>query len=339
MVTRLLKSCGLILGPDAQLVGPDAGNIDGHFEHMGFVKINDAILSHFGGSGASPPLLRAGWEVEPEIAEYAREAKLLVESFRGYPLWGWKDPRTTLLLPFWKKIVPQLRYVICVRSPLEVARSLWARDRIPVEQGAFLWNRYITAAIRNTDGGPRIFTFYDDFFREPLREIERLVDFCGLGLPADPTTIVDTVSTPLRHHVSTLMDLLAEEKVLIEHKLFYLSLRALSLVPLSGNQDVEMTSAACGKLAALIDELHSEHKLIELRSALAERDLALKRLVEENRSLTVSLDSIARSLTWQLSKKLEIFKERVLPGNTRLRKLYDRLLIRMKKLSFLRPPA
>ena len=51
MVTRLLKSCGLILGPDAQLVGPDAGNIDGHFEHMGFVKINDAILSTLAGLG------------------------------------------------------------------------------------------------------------------------------------------------------------------------------------------------------------------------------------------------------------------------------------------------
>jgi len=339
MVARLLKSSGLMLGSDTQLIGADAGNIDGHFEHVGFVKINNAILSHFGGSGASPPLLKTGWEMEPEIAGLVREAKLLVQGFQGYPLWGWKDPRTTLLLPFWKKIIPQLRYIICVRSPLEVARSLWSRDHIPVEQGAFLWNRYMTAAIRDTEDGRRIFSFYEDFFREPLCETERLVHFCGLELSADPTTIIESVSTLLRHHVSTPMDLLAEEKILLEHKLFYLSLRAACLVRLSDDQSVEMVSAACGKLMALIDELHNQHKLIELSSALAERDIAVRRLVEENRSLTVSLDSIARSLTWQLSQKLDKFKDRILPNNTYMRKLYDRFLSWIKNGSFLHPPA
>jgi hypothetical protein len=339
MVARLLKSCGLILGPDTELVGPDAGNVDGHFEHRQFVKINEAILSHFGGSGASPPTLKIGWEMEPGITELVSEAKLLVESFRGYPIWGWKDPRTTLLLPFWKQIVPQLRYIICVRSPLEVARSLWARDRMPVEQGALLWNRYITAAIRHTDGSPRIFTFYEDFFHEPLPEIGHLVDFCGLPLPPDQPTVVDMISKPLRHHVSTTMELMAEEKVLPEYKLFYLSLRAVSVAGSSVDQEKNVISAACGEVAALIDEFHSQNELTKLQSALAARELAMKFLIEENRSLKVSLDSFAQSLTWQLSKKFEKLKERLLPADSSMRKIYDQVLIRIKKSSFLRPPA
>jgi len=194
-------------------------------------------------------------------------------------------------------------------------------------------------AIRDTNGDSRIFTFYEDFFCEPRREIERLVDFCGLSLPPHPDAIVESVSNLLRHHVARSMDLLTEEKMLLENKFSYLSLRALTLVGFRDGEGTEMTSAACGKLAALIDDLHSQNKMTQLQSALAERDLVLRRLVEENRSLKVSLDSFARSLTWQLYKKLEKIKDRFLPSNTGRRKIYDQFLMRIKKSNLSYPSA
>src|SRR5262245_13691335 len=108
MVTHLLKLCGLALGADAKLIGSDVGNVEGHFEHIDFLKINEAILAYFGGSGANPPSLKMGWEAENEIAQLAGQARVLVDSFSDYTHWGWKDPRTTLLLPFWKKIIPNM---------------------------------------------------------------------------------------------------------------------------------------------------------------------------------------------------------------------------------------
>ena len=38
--------------------------------------------------------------------------------------WGWQDPRTSLILPFWLACVPDLKIVVCLRNPLEVAVSL-----------------------------------------------------------------------------------------------------------------------------------------------------------------------------------------------------------------------
>ena len=50
MVARLLQQCDLYLGPEYQLLGPDSANPEGHFEHTGFLKIDDALLRYFGGS-------------------------------------------------------------------------------------------------------------------------------------------------------------------------------------------------------------------------------------------------------------------------------------------------
>ncbi len=38
--------------------------------------------------------------------------------------WGWKDPRTTLLLDFWEALIPTARYVLVYRFPWDVADSI-----------------------------------------------------------------------------------------------------------------------------------------------------------------------------------------------------------------------
>ena len=55
MVTRLLNLCGLDLGAEQDLLGPDRGNPLGHFEHKGFKGLDESLLAHFGGSTDNPP--------------------------------------------------------------------------------------------------------------------------------------------------------------------------------------------------------------------------------------------------------------------------------------------
>ena len=46
--------------------------------------------------------------------------------------WLWKDPRTTLLLPFWRRALRFDPVVVGIfRDPVEVAGSLAARDGFP----------------------------------------------------------------------------------------------------------------------------------------------------------------------------------------------------------------
>ena len=166
MIAQLLHQLGLYLGPDSQLLGATSANTDGHFEHKGFLRINRALLEHFQGSWESPPRCDTGWQGDTALEQLRADARVLVDELSARPPWGWKEPRTTVLLPFWKSLVPGLRFVICVRSPLDVAKSLAKRNGIPVQQGMFLWHRYTRAALEDSEGSPRLIVHYEDFFME-----------------------------------------------------------------------------------------------------------------------------------------------------------------------------
>jgi len=275
MVARFLKLCGLDLGPTKDLLGADSGNALGHFEHAGFHRIDEALLAHFGGSWDNPPELKPGWERDSSLVHLAEEAKRLIGRFAESALWGWKEPRSTLLLPFWKSFIPGLRFVICVRSPLDVARSLEKRDGISIGAGVYLWNWYLQAAIHDTESCPRTFTFYEDFFKDPIAEITRVAEFCGLSAGNDVLHLREMVSQELRHHASDTTELFDAELIPAQYKLFYLGLRAFACqgFALAGPTPYESSSNAdlIGRLLRLLTELGEQERVAKLQRALAKK--------------------------------------------------------------------
>jgi hypothetical protein len=147
-----------------------------------------------------------------------------VTSLAGSLPWGWKEPRTTLLLPFWQELVPDLRYVICIRNPIEVAHSLARRNGFAPPRAIDLWMRYTSAALAYTRGRPRIFTFYGDYFGNASREIACLARFCGLT-PTRFSTATQLLSAGLRHHVSGVHELFRHPEIPWAAKLLYYRLR------------------------------------------------------------------------------------------------------------------
>jgi hypothetical protein len=227
ITARLLNVLGLDLGPSDSLMGPSPSNPTGHFEHLGFLEINEALLRRFGGSWDNPPALPPGWQQDSVVQGLARQAAKLTEvmSVNGRS-WGWKEPRTTVLLPFWRTIIPRLRYVICIRNPLEVANSLVQRDGMTVAAACALWRRYMQAALEHTAGQPRTLIFYRDFFRNPLRELNRLAEFCGLEKLEHPERLAGILADELRHQRRGAAALLVHRFVPLDCKLLYLGLRA-----------------------------------------------------------------------------------------------------------------
>ena len=55
MLTRLLQTCGLYLGPEDELMPAQADNPDGFWEHLEFVALNDELLNALGGAWDLPP--------------------------------------------------------------------------------------------------------------------------------------------------------------------------------------------------------------------------------------------------------------------------------------------
>ena len=178
---RTLNLLGVYLGPESELLpGPDASNPKGFWEQDKLKRLNNAILRSMGGRVHEPPPLPLGWQDEPVLDELKERARELVrQRFTGSPLWGWKDPRNCLTLPFWQELLPEMSYVICIRNPLDVAASLAKRGGLPTEKSLLLWSRYVSSSIAHTAGGDRIFVFFEDFFEDWEVQLVRLARFIG----------------------------------------------------------------------------------------------------------------------------------------------------------------
>ena len=197
MVTRLLHGCGLYLGPKDALMPPQADNPDGFWEHLGFVALNDELLNALGGAWDLPP--KANENLSDDRLDPLRmKARLLIEGFQSGQIWGWKDPRNSLTLPFWEDLLPGLKTLIIVRNPLEVAYSMGKRNGTSYAFGLRLWEIYNRRLIEAASGHERLVTHYNLFFENPEKELQRIANF--LGLPdAKIHGAAELVATKRRH--------------------------------------------------------------------------------------------------------------------------------------------
>ena len=217
-VARVLNLLGLYLGAEGDLIPPQADNPTGFWEHAGLVDVNERVLARIGSrNGHRWPVWRdastldTGWESSTALRPIAWRAEAIIRlHFGGHDLWGWKDPRTCLTLPFWQRLVPNLRYVICVRNPNDVAMSLAERNGATPDEGYELWGRYMNAAIAGTVGQPRLIVRYESLLDRPQGEVQRLAQFLGrverAREPAVRAAIAAYLDEGLWHHRSTAGD-------------------------------------------------------------------------------------------------------------------------------------
>jgi hypothetical protein len=200
MITRLLNRCGLDLGPEADLLPPAGDNPEGFWEHAGFVRVNEGLLRAFGGGWNVPVLHAPGWVADPAVGPWLVEAGALAAGLTMREPWGWKDPRNSLHLPFWREVFPALTQLICVRNPLEVAQSLHDRDGFRYLDGFRLWKSYHDALLAHA-APDAVVTHYDAYFQDPAAELRRVRDCLRLPLADDAIgEAAATVRSGLRHH-------------------------------------------------------------------------------------------------------------------------------------------
>lgn len=208
-VAQLLYRCGLYLGDENDLFAAGPSNLDGFWENRHFVAINERILKARAGGWDVPPSLPPDWQRDGALRPCREDALRLVEDFRGREPWGWKDPRSSLTLPFWLDLVPEMKAIVCVRNPLEVANSLRKRGNSSIAFGLGLWKSYNRRLMETVPAGRYIVTHYESYFYRPRQEMRRVLDF--LGIPASDqllSLVRSRVIRGLRTHFFTLDDLL-----------------------------------------------------------------------------------------------------------------------------------
>ncbi len=225
MLTRLLHACGLYLGPESALMPPQADNPEGFWEHLGFVAVNDELLNELGGAWDLPP--KADEDLgDPRLDPLRMKARLLIEGFDSTNVWGWKDPRNSLTLPFWRDVLPGLKTLIMVRNPLEVAHSMRERNGTSYSFALRLWEIYNRRLIEAASGKERLITHYDSFFKDPEAELRRITRFAGL-----PDTEVGNAAALVsarRRHTHFAIDTLIDAGVSADVVEFYRALVAES---------------------------------------------------------------------------------------------------------------
>lgn len=107
--TQHLARAGLFVGDD--LLAAYDSNPHGHFEDRAVVAIHEAIFRENGQHWLSPnPLV-------PMISPMVRSKAIDYVATRSawHDVWGFKDPRACLFVDFWRTILPQPRFLICLR--------------------------------------------------------------------------------------------------------------------------------------------------------------------------------------------------------------------------------
>jgi len=100
-----------------------------------------------------------------------------------------KDPRLTRLVSFWRPVFACLSlrvvYVVAVRSPISVAKSLARVHHFAEEKSYILWLTHVVAALEETKDHERIFVDYDLLMDAPARELSRVSEATGLQQRAE----------------------------------------------------------------------------------------------------------------------------------------------------------
>jgi hypothetical protein len=237
LTTHILSLNGVYLGLDDDLIQPDSRlNPAGFWEHEGIVRLNERVMESLGGSWERPPEMSPGWQGSEELSALREEAGSLVEeTFVGHGLWGWKDPRNSLTLPFWQSLIPNMRYVICLRNPIDVAASGKSAIGAPAQRTYELWSKYLASALVNTSGKPRVFVSYEEYFTDWRQAVERLARFIGReGMAIRIDKLREAISDRLRHHRTTLGALACDKSVPVETAALYLLAEQLRAMAASG---------------------------------------------------------------------------------------------------------
>jgi hypothetical protein len=128
-----LENAGVFLGEVSRI---NRHNAKGNQENLDIVGLNDDVLRANRGAWDRPPA-----SVQWGSALQARRDHL-IEHYAEHEVWGFKDPRTVLTLPFWLEALPQMTMVATFRNPTAVAGSLAKRGNWPHEKGVQLWVAY-----------------------------------------------------------------------------------------------------------------------------------------------------------------------------------------------------
>ena len=287
VISKALNALGCYVGDN--LMPPSPDNEKGYWEDMDIVAFNDSLLAQY----------QSSWELllasinegcsDILLASYKQQARSLIkDKFISKTKIVIKDPRISVLLPFWQEQLEsqgfQVKVILCLRHPRAVADSLSRRDQFSDNKSFQLWREY-TIAVLETVQDDLLVVDYEHVMAGAENQVNRIADFLGLdqSILQSPTMRAsikayseEFIDSSLLHHQSGVGS--SDEKIPEYIDTLYQALReSIEGPPL--NRD------ACKKIMAAMAD--------ESRSILSDQKLVL---VDELRDRIVALDKTALAI-------------------------------------------
>ena len=264
-ITGTLRLCGAWAGKTSELTGANVENPKGFWERHDIRQICDHLLLSAGATWWNIANFNLESIPHAVLAEQRRHFKEAISVLDEHVVWIIKEPRLCLLFPVLRDYVKNPICIYIYRNPLEVARSLQARNGFSIASGLALWEAYNLHALSASKGLPCIPIFHEALMLHPVETlnalVEKLDDF-AVGHPVklpDRSLIEQFIDPGLYHKRATNDE--TEEYLLTSQRALWSRLR-------SGNALGESASISGATKQHLFDLEGVEHgAMIEARDA------------------------------------------------------------------------
>ncbi len=200
-----LECLGLNMGD--RLIAPGEDNPKGYWEDAEVLAINKALLERNGIAWNDLRIMPESLFLEDSLNDLKDQAvKLLLSRVNQYTYWGFKDPRTLRTLPFWLDVAAQadivLKFVVALRHPYAVAKSLQARNGISLTRGQLLWGAYTLPFLSLIKKQPHVFVSYDHLLEAPSLIMKKIAQSFALNINREllRSYAESFLNQSLRHH-------------------------------------------------------------------------------------------------------------------------------------------
>jgi hypothetical protein len=287
-MARLLSLNGAALPKNLML--PQDDNPTGFWESQDVVDVSDKVLAYFDSEWDD---IFNGLNQEPlgrlKGPLFAEALEAINANYHSEPLIVLKDPRVSVLAPFWKRVLGAAGYeprsIIMVRDPLEVAASLKHRNAFSQEKALLIWANSMIATERDTRGEPRCFIRYDGLladWRAVLNEVENRLQ---INLPRKtPTSSLECdrfIQASHRHHVASEEEKTVTKKLPMIAALYEEILKAAADEPINEKRIVDV-EAELSTIQSIVGPVLAEQRLLlgEKRDRLLQSEGRERRLID-----------------------------------------------------------
>jgi hypothetical protein len=193
-----------------EVLGPSANNPLGHWEPKRIYELQNELLAGIDSTWDDWTAIAPEWFESGVADAYVEQiAEYVAAEFERRSLFVLKDPRVCRLIPLWRRAMDaagvDLKVVITLRNPMEVASSLQVRNQMAHSKALLLWLRHVLEAERTTRDLRRAFVPYPDLlsdWRGQMRHVAQRLQLVWPRWTQKAEIEIDTFLSPdHRHHV------------------------------------------------------------------------------------------------------------------------------------------